>query len=67
MILQACAIVFRPDTTFSRSMFAKQIGFFFLIVALFDTDVVVFVWWSEDLWASQTCLSISSVGFDVTN
>jgi hypothetical protein len=31
---------------------------FFLVVARFDTDVVVFVWWSEDLWASQTCLSI---------
>jgi hypothetical protein len=34
-------------------------------VALFDTDVDVFVWWSEDLWVSQTCLSISSVDFDV--
>jgi hypothetical protein len=39
--------------------------FFFLVVAWFDTDVVVFVWWSEDLWASQTCLSISSDRLDV--
>jgi hypothetical protein len=30
-------------------------------VAWLDTDVVVFVWWSEDLWASQTCLSICSL------
>jgi hypothetical protein len=27
--------------------------FFFLVVARFDTDVDVFVWWSKDLWASQ--------------
>ncbi len=43
----------------------KSQEFFFLVVARFDTDVVVFVWWSEDLWASQTCLSISASWLDV--
>jgi hypothetical protein len=39
---------------------AKRVfDFLFFVVVWFDTDVVVFVWWSEDLWASQTCLSIS--------
>jgi hypothetical protein len=34
-------------------------------VAQFDTAVDVFVWWPKDLWASQTCLSISSGRLDV--
>jgi hypothetical protein len=31
----------------------------------FDIDFVMSVWWSEDLWASQTCFSISSDRLDM--
>jgi hypothetical protein len=46
-------------------LLAGKLGSDILVVARFDTDVVVFVWWSEDLWASQTCLSISACDLDV--